>query len=115
MLLEDSELAVLIAERKYPSDMGDLGGHSRLLPYSELELKKDDVLYIRAASGGGFGDPLEREPGLVSEDVRNGLVSKETAEQVYGVVMDESTLAPDLSKTQERRLSLRRQRTAQPR
>ena len=115
MLLEDSKLADLIAQRKYPSDMTDLGGHSRLLPYSELELRKDDVLYIRAASGGGYGDPLEREPRLVSEDVRNGLVSRETAEQVYGVVMDESAQTADLSKTQELRIQLRQQRTVQAR
>jgi N-methylhydantoinase B len=115
MLLEDSKLADLIADRKYPSDMGDLGGQPRLLPYSELELTRDDVLYIRAASGGGYGDPLEREPRLVREDVRNGLVSKETAEQIYGVVMDERSLTPDSTRTRELRLRLRQQRTAQPR
>jgi N-methylhydantoinase B len=115
MLLEDSKLADLIAERKYPNDLGELGGRSKLLPYSELELTKDDVLYIRSASGGGYGDPLEREPRLVSENVRNGLVSKRTAEQVYGVVLDESTLSPDQSKTEELRFKLREQRTGQPR
>ena len=115
ILLEDSKLADLIADRTYPSDLSELGGRSRLLPYSELELTRDDVLYIRAASGGGYGDPLEREPRLVAEDVRNGLVSKETAEQVYGVVIDERTLAPDSSKTQELRFRLRQQRTVQPR
>ena len=114
MLLEDSKLADLIADRKHPSDLAELGGRSKLLPYSELELTRDDVLYIRAASGGGYGDPLEREPRLVSEDVRNGLVSKRTAEQVYGVVIDESTL-PDQSKTEALRFKLRDERTGQPR
>jgi N-methylhydantoinase B len=111
MLLEESKLADLIAQRKYPRDLNELGGRSKLLPYAETELKSDDVLYIRAASGGGYGDPLEREPQLVFEDVRNGLVSKATAEQIYGVVIDESTLAPDLSMTEELRLKLRQKRT----
>jgi len=115
MLLEDSKLADLIAERKYPNDLGELGGRSKSLPYSELELTRDDVLYIRAASGGGYGDPLEREPRMVVEDVRNGLVSKQTAVQIYGVVIDESTLSPDPIKTQELRLKLRQERTGQPR
>jgi N-methylhydantoinase B len=95
--------------------LGELGGRSKLLPYSELELTRDDVLYIRAASGGGYGDPLEREPRLVSEDVRNGLVSKQTAEQIYGVVIDESTLSADHGKTEELRFKLREERTGQPR
>jgi N-methylhydantoinase B/oxoprolinase/acetone carboxylase alpha subunit len=52
---------------------------------------------------------------MVAEDVRTGLVSKQTAEQIYGVVIDESTLSPDPSKTQELRLKLRQERTGQPR
>jgi len=115
MLLEDSKLANLIAERKYPRDLDELGGRSKLLPYSETELKSDDVLYIRAASGGGYGDPLEREPQLVFEDVRNGLVSKATAEQIYGVVIDESTQLLDPTGTHELRLKLRQKRTEYPR
>jgi N-methylhydantoinase B len=114
MLLEDTKLPDLIADRKYPSDLAELGGRRRLLPYSEIELTRDDVLYIRAASGGGYGDPLEREPRRVAEDVRNGLVSSTTAEHIYGVVMDESTLSPDLIRTQQLRLRLRRERTGQP-
>src|ERR1700747_3763729 len=111
MLLQESKLADLIAEQKYPTNMSELGGKSKLLPYSEVDLKSNDVLYIRAASGGGYGDPLEREPRLVSEDVRNGLVSKGAAEQTYGVVIDESTQLPDATKTQELRLKMKQQRT----
>jgi N-methylhydantoinase B/oxoprolinase/acetone carboxylase alpha subunit len=90
--------------------VSELGGRSKLLPYSEVELKKDDVLYIRAASGGGYGDPLEREPQLVGEDVRNGLVSQTSAEQVYGVVIDDDSQLPDLAKTQELRVNLKQKR-----
>jgi N-methylhydantoinase B len=110
MLLEESKLADLIAQRKYPRELNELDGRSKLLPYSEVELRTDDVLYIRAASGGGYGDPLEREPRLVFEDVRNGLVSKGAAEQTYGVVIDEGTQLPDETKTQELRLKLRQKR-----
>jgi N-methylhydantoinase B len=110
MLQEESKLANLIADRKYPTNVSELGGRSKLLPYSEVELKKDDVLYIRAASGGGYGDPLEREPQLVGEDVRNGLVSQTSAEQVYGVVIDDDSQLPDLAKTQELRVNLKQKR-----
>lgn len=110
MLQEESKLANLIADRKYPTNVSELGGRSKLLPYSEVELKKDDVLYIRAASGGGYGDPLEREPRLVGEDVRNGLVSQTSAAQVYGVVIDDDSQLPDLAKTQELRVNLKQKR-----
>lgn len=47
-----------------------------------------DVVYARAASSGGFGDPLAREPERVATDVVDGYVSVETARVVYGVVCD---------------------------
>ena len=115
MLLEESKLPGLIAQRKYPRELNELGGRRKLLPYSEVELRSDDVLYIRAASGGGYGDPLEREPQLVFEDVRNCLVSKATAEQIYGVIIEESTQLLNPTGTRELRLKLRQKRTQQPR
>lgn len=40
-----------------------------------------------SGGGGGFGDPLEREPDAVARDVISGLVSPERAREVYGVVL----------------------------
>ena len=45
-------------------------------------------LTIVAAAGGGWGDPRDREPEAVRADVRDGYVSAETAQRVYGVVVD---------------------------
>jgi N-methylhydantoinase B len=55
-----------------------------------LELKPGDVLRIGTQGGGGFGDPLERDPDRVREDLFNGYISAETARQSYGVVVDGS-------------------------
>ena len=82
-----------------------------MLPYCEIDLKPDGVLYIRSASGGGYGDPLERDPKLVAEDFSNGLISKETAEEIYGVILDENGLAPNLAATQNLRLRFRQERS----
>jgi N-methylhydantoinase B len=41
---------------------------------------------IRSAGGGGWGDPLERDPIRVIEDIRDGFVSIEGAKSAYGVV-----------------------------
>ena len=42
-------------------------------------------LRIESAGGGGFGNPRERDHELVRRDVRDGLVSRDEAEQAYGV------------------------------
>lgn len=42
-----------------------------------------------STGGGGYGDPFERDPALVALDVRNGIVSRESAQRDYGVVLDD--------------------------
>lgn len=111
-LLEDTKVQNFIETRTYPKNLAELGGQRRLLPYCEFDLRADGVLYIRSASGGGYGDPLERDPKLVAEDLRNGLISKETAEEIYGVILDENGVVTNLAATQALRLRLRQERSA---
>ena len=47
----------------------------------------DDVVVLESAGGGGFGDPLVRDPARVRDDVAAGLVSPERAREGYGVVL----------------------------
>jgi len=60
-----------------------------------------------AGSGGGWGDPLEREPVRVRNDVARQLVTREKAVEEYGVVLLGDTLDIDLRATEERRSHLR--------
>lgn len=60
--------------------------------------------------GGGYGDPLERDPEAVARDLSYGLISPRTAESIYGVVVDEATGKVDRAQTEQRRLELRNQR-----
>lgn len=53
-----------------------------------------DALEFRLGSGGGHGDPLEREPDEVAREVRQGRLSAEQAAAVYGVVVDEGRADP---------------------
>ena len=64
------------------------------------------------ACGGGFGDPLEREPQRVARDVRIHAVSKRMAEAVYGVVLDGGELSVDEAATAEKRRQIRAARLA---
>ncbi len=62
------------------------------------------------AGGGGYGDPLERDPQAVLKDVLERWVSAKAAHDVYGTVLVESgpggELAVDLKATRERREAL---------
>ena len=51
---------------------------------SGLDTRKDDVIRVITGSGGGLGNPRDRDPDLVREDVRNGLLSVERAREVFG-------------------------------
>jgi hypothetical protein len=51
-------------------------------------MRRGDVIRFCQASGGGYGDPLERDPKQVARDVRDELISRETARNVYGVELD---------------------------
>jgi|ETN01SMinimDraft_1059929.scaffolds.fasta_scaffold07439_2 N-methylhydantoinase B len=54
-----------------------------------VKLKKGDKIFYGSSGGGGFGDPLDREPELVLDDVIDEWLTIEAAEEYYGVVIDE--------------------------
>ena len=60
--------------------------------------------------GGGWGDPLDRDPTSVLNDLRNEYISVEGANRDYGVVIDTSTWNVELAATQNLRESRRRSR-----
>ncbi|MEM7541870.1 MAG: hydantoinase B/oxoprolinase family protein [Pseudomonadota bacterium] len=80
----------------------------------QIELKHGEWLTGTDLSGGGYGDPLEREPEVVLEDVLEGYVTEEFARGSYGVVLtgtvDDETLAVDLVATNAKREELRAER-----
>ena len=84
---------------------GVLGGRSGILtrivrnPDSEephvlprestfIPVKSQDMVTIFSGGGSGYGDPLEREPDRVLQDVLNGKVTVEGAQRDYGVAID---------------------------
>ncbi len=65
--------------------------------------ERGDVLFFQSCGGGGWGDPLTRDPAAVLADVRNEYVSIEGAESDYGVVIDPISRTVDETATQQRR------------
>lgn len=55
---------------------------------SNVQLIAGDVIYYWSGGGGGYGNPLERDPERVLKDVIEGLVSVETAKNAYGVALN---------------------------
>jgi N-methylhydantoinase B len=58
-----------------------------MLKVNALPLETGDVTELRTGGGGGFGDPLERDPQHVRRDVVDGYVTREGAERDYGVLL----------------------------
>lgn len=55
-----------------------------------VRVKKGDAYLMQSGGGGGFGDPLARDPEKVAHDVREGYVSRQAAQTLYGVVVTET-------------------------
>jgi len=60
---------------------------------------RDEVFRAEMAGSGGYGEPFERDPEAVAEDIREEKLSQAHAEAEYGVVVDPETLALDVEAT----------------
>ena len=109
-LIQGARVEETIAADQAPDQLAALGGDSRLLPYCEFDLGRNDILYMRMASGGGYGDPLEREPQEVLRDVDEEIVSREEAQSIYGVEIEGENPTLNPPATETRRAALRKQR-----
>ena len=116
-LLEDCTLTLRAVDRTQILPEGIAGGgHGRgggfyLSPDAPEEKRLPDkstnhvvakgaLLRLSVAGGGGWGDPMRRNPGAVADDVRKGVVTRERALADYGVVLNEDG-EPDFAATTE--------------
>jgi N-methylhydantoinase B len=86
------------------------GPDQRVLPVMPMEavrFARNDVFCHIGAGGGGHGDPLERDPALVTDDVREERITRGYAAAVYGVVFVADTLEVDGEATDAKRSALR--------
>ncbi len=97
--------------RKTPNgDLETIGGlddegtwHPQML--GNVGFTPGESFVFHSGGGGGWGDPLQRDPKLVLEDVHDEIVSREQAAAVYGVILT-NTLELDHEATQHRRREL---------
>lgn len=107
-LRKGSRVQELIAQNHSLLDLDALEGEVISLPHCDFELTPDDVLLITDSSGGGYGDPLDRDPAAVVHDVLQGLVSPDAARDIYGVILRGDGLDAEQTETARTRLRLER-------
>lgn len=106
--LEDSSTSVMMAGVRNTTK-GFAGGHDApsnkvIVNYGTkdaqiveetafgVKMPAEGIIQFYRAGGGGWGNPLERDPELVLEDVKNEFVSLEAAEKEYGVVIQDGEI-----------------------
>ena len=107
--LSPTSIAVQAGRYRYPPE-GIFGGcpseKARFLkngkpadPSGLTFCEPGDVIEFYSAGGGGYGNPLERDPEAVADDVKKGYVSIDAARKEYGTVIDPASLKPDMAAT----------------
>ncbi len=108
-----TNLADEMAQRRLPDSIDSLTADETVTLMAKSNgavLGGGDVFELRVGGGGGYGDPIERAPDLVLNDVRSGWVSHAAAQSIYGVMLSaEGTL--DAAATASRRDALREERS----
>ena len=86
-LVSGAGVDTALARGQVPATLDELAAPPRRLDGKQfgLTVLPGDVVNLRAGGGGGYGDPLDREPAQVAADVRAGIVSARAASASYGV------------------------------
>lgn len=108
--VEGSNVRAEFAVGKLPSTpeaVRDLEGDHSWLPAKAIHVPfgENEVIEHLVFGGGGYGDPLQRDPQLVAKDKRAGDVTNYAVDNIYGVVLDASG-EPDADGTRRRREEL---------
>ena len=111
-IVRNSDIAKILASGRMVERLDRIGGQYEVLGSVSAGVKvpRGDVVNIRLQNGGGYGDPLDRDPASVLRDVLNGSASAEMARDLYGVVL--AGAAVDDAATRAHRADIRRLRLA---
>lgn len=110
VIIRGSDIREVIARDGIPADLAAIHGDITVVPPAlETDLGWDDVYFTEWQGGGGYGDPLLRDPELVRADVVNDKVTAAAAREIYGVVVDK-VFCVDVELTKQRQADIRTQR-----
>ena len=97
----ETDVARLLGDGRVPGPDTLGAAEKELLAINQqsVTIRAGDVLVQWIAGGGGYGDPLLRDPRLVAADVRDGYVTVETARHTYGVVVTDGVADEEATST----------------
>jgi N-methylhydantoinase B len=109
--VKDSNIFDCIASSQMPNDTSELRGNSVTLQLREENFKQDpkDVYAVRWSGGGGFGDPFDRTPEDIEDDLESLAITEKSAQSLYGAVLGDDGHV-DIEKTREYRSKVREAR-----
>jgi N-methylhydantoinase B/oxoprolinase/acetone carboxylase alpha subunit len=104
-------------QSRYPVDLVSAAEWGRvnapdLAPLQRLPLPEGCLVFDPVMVGSGYGDPLDRDPQLVLQDVLDRAISFRHARNIYGVVLDAAGQAIDAAATDRERETKRADRLA---
>ena len=106
--VRSSNIGELFSKGIIPSSLEEVDGDLQILACEdEALLSPGDLHYMSWQSGGGYGDPLLRDPKSVAYDVAELRVSPESARNIYGVVLQEPGFEVDADATEQLRSEMR--------
>jgi N-methylhydantoinase B len=116
VLIRQSDLRAQWKAGKWPTSLEEILGERVPLEakHGRIVFTPSDVFEFTWQGGGGVGDPLEREPERVAQDVERDAVLREEARRIYGVVLDEKGRM-NRRETEELRGGIRKARKERPR
>lgn len=89
VVARQSRVAEMLAAGRMPTQLAEIS--DTLEPgqnYASSYLAPGEVLAMTWQGGGGYGDPLTRDPEAVAHDLREEKVTADAVRSVYGVVLD---------------------------
>ena len=116
IFLTDGDIKERLRSGEYPTNIDEITDNAWGTLYipegspERVSLPEYALISDFVQGGGGYGDPLDRDPALVQRDVIIGATSSEAARRIYGVILNPKTLSVDAAKTAARRNEIRQTR-----
>ncbi|MEU4450649.1 hydantoinase B/oxoprolinase family protein [Nocardioides sp. NPDC023903] len=113
-VVRQADVGQVLADGRIPQSLEEFGGEVEIGNcYAQSYLAPGEVLYMNWQGGGGYGDPLLRDPQAVLHDIVEDKVSPTAGATVYGVVLTDGVI--DQAATMTRRAELRDERRTRSR
>jgi N-methylhydantoinase B len=105
VVARQSRITEILASGRMPSSLEEVS--DSLEPgqnYASSYLAPGEVFAMTWQGGGGYGDPLTRDPEAVARDVREEKITEAAAKSVYGVVLGDGSVDTAATRTERSRL-----------